>query len=173
MKTQNTMSLKSALTGAAATATALLLIINPAAAAAKFADNKLPVIIKTECSVFLNREHCIYTFEDGTTKTEIKPLGTRPENFPAPKKTAASDQACTVFFRATVGGQPAMRPTTIRVMQSGIVVMEIHGHSATTKELTCWGNYTAYFTTTIAEKEVTKTRTFTVLTTTKAIVAMD
>ena len=90
-----------------------------------------------------------------------------------PVHADAKEQVCTVFFRATVGGQPAMRPTTIKVMQSGRVVMEIHGHSATTKELTCWGNYTAYFTTTIAEKEVTKTRTFTVLTTTKAIVAMD
>ena len=118
MKKQNTISWRTATVAAAATMTALLLIINPAHAAAK-------------------------------------------------------EQVCTVFFRATVGGQPAMRPTTIRVMQSGIVVMDIKGHSATTKNLACWGNYTAYVTTTVNDKKLTRTRTFTVLNTSNIIVAMD
>jgi hypothetical protein len=84
---------------------------------------------------------------------------------------AADADSCKVLFSATVGGQPALKPTTVEFRKAGKneVFLKKEQHSFTTRELTC----DEVFVVTAKIGDVKRSRSFYVAKIVNVIISMD
>jgi hypothetical protein len=84
---------------------------------------------------------------------------------------AADDDSCKVLFSATIGGQPALKPTTVEFRKAGKneVFLKKEQHSFTTRELTC----DEVFVVTAKTGDVKRSRSFYVAKSVNVIISMD
>lgn len=92
----------------------------------------------------------------------------------ATSQAQSATPTCTATFLATLAGGPALKPTKLTIRQNGVIVLEAKTSSATIKTLQCGKTYVATVSTDVTPQQtVTRTRTFTLLISSRVFVAMD